>query len=225
MSIRTALFLAWTLLPCAAMWVGLYVLKSAAWTYALYHGVCLVPAIIWGKSLWRPTLKLPSVRDSVLIAVGSVLFSVGTVFLYEWLGKLVLSDAQVLALLKEQGLTQNVLWAFGLYAITVNPLLEEIFWRGIVLNELEKANLPVKHFGLIWSSAAYALFHYFIFRMVLFPGWAELGTVLLAVYGGLLARLYRKSGSILTAALAHALFTDVAVVALTLVFAQRYPIL
>lgn len=224
MSIKTALLLAWTLLPCAAMWVGLYELKSAAWTYALYHGICLIPAIIWRQPLWRPTLKMPTVRDFVLIAVGSVVFSVGTVFLYEWLGKLFLSNDQVLSLLQEQGLKQNVLWAFGLYAITINPLLEEIFWRGIVFNELEKTNLP-KQFGLVWSSAAYALFHYFIFRMVLFPGWAEVGTLLLAVYGALLALLYRKSGSILTTALAHALFTDMAVVALTFDFASHYPIL
>ena len=221
---KTSLLVAWTLLPCAAMWVGLYELKNAAWTYALYHGICLIPAIILGQSLWRPTLKLPSLRDFALIAIGSVSFTIGTVLLYEWLGKLVLSNHQVLSLLQEQGLKQNVLWAFGLYAITINPLLEEIFWRGIVFNELERS-VPIKHFGLLWSSAAYALFHYFIFRMVLFPGWAELGTVLLAIYGALLALLYRKSGSILTAALAHALFTDMAVVALTFYVARSYPIL
>src|ERR1700677_4097568 len=67
--LRTSGVLLWTMLPCVALWVGLYVIKSALWTYGLYHVLCLLPAIIWGRSLWQSTLIAPSKRQSVLLII------------------------------------------------------------------------------------------------------------------------------------------------------------
>lgn len=115
-------------------------------------------------------------------------------------------------------------WPISVYAVVVNPLVEELFWRGIVFNELERwKKVPFKHFALVWSSVAYALFHYLIFRLVLFPVYAEIGIVLLAIYGAMLALIYRKTNSILTTAVAHGLLTDTAAIALMLDLARRYP--
>jgi membrane protease YdiL (CAAX protease family) len=214
--------LVWTLLPCVAIWAGLYHLKSAVWAYALYHGVCLIPAIIWGRTLWRATLVAPSLRDCALLIGASILFAAGAVIGYELLGSTLLSNENVPVLLKEQGIVPGPYLLLGCYSITVNPLLEEIFWRGVVLNELDRCQSRFKHFGITWSSLAYALFHYFIFRLVLYPGWAEVGTVLLAAYGAMLALIYRKSGSILTTALAHGLLTDLACVSLVVYYFHKF---
>ena len=222
-STRTIGVLLWTLVPCVAIWLGLYQIKSAAWTFALYHGICLVPAITWGRSLWRPTFLSPSLKEFTALLLASFIFCCIAVCLYELIGPKLLCNEHVLELLRQQGFSKDLFWPLSFYAIVVNPLFEELFWRGVVLNELDKVRIPFKHFGITWSSISYAVFHYLIFRLVLFPVWAELGTLLLAIYGAMLALLYRKTGSVLTTAIAHGLLTDMAAIALILDLLRRYP--
>jgi membrane protease YdiL (CAAX protease family) len=69
----------------------------------------------------------------------------------------------------------------------------------------------------------YAAFHYWICRLVVFSGWAEIGTIMLAFYGAMLALIYRRTGSIITTSIAHGLLTDMAAVMLLLDFLRRYP--
>ena len=112
--------------------------------------------------------------------------------------------------------TDNYSGAISLYAIFGNPIVEELFWRGVVLNELERAKFPIRHFGMIWSSILYAALHLPIVLLVVGPG-IGLGCVLfLAVYGAILAAIYRLTGSIVLAVLTHGLLTDVAAVVLML---------
>ena len=223
LSARTIALMLWTLLPIPAIWVGLYVIKSATWAFALYHIICLIPAIIWGQKIWRPSFLKPSRKEMAALLGASVVFSGLALLLYEVLGKKLLSNEETLTLLKTLGYSKELFYPLSFYAIVVNPLVEELFWRGVVFNELEKVKAPFKHFGLIWSSLAYAAFHYLIFRMVLFPIYAEIGTLMLAVYGAVLALIYRKTGSILTTAIAHGLLTDMAAIVLILDLLYHYP--
>ncbi len=222
MQVSSAILILWALLPCVAIYVGMYQLKSALWAYGLYHGLVLVPAIIWGRSLWLPSFKKPTLRDCGLLFVATILFSAIAVAAYEIFGTVVLSNERVPLLLKEQGIVRNLFIFFALYSTIINPLLEELFWRGVVLNALDKAGSRFKYFGIIWSSLLYALFHYLIFRQVLYPGWAELGIMLLAGFGALLALIYRKTGSIITTAMVHGLLTDLACVVLLLDYFRKF---
>lgn len=212
----------WTLLPSLIMWVGLYELKSAAWTFALYHGLCLVPAIILGRGLWQGTMVRPAIKHCLILAVVALLFSGCAVLGWELMGSMMLSNAGVNVLLRQQGITGEPFVFFALYAIVVNPLVEELFWRGVVLNQLDRMQTPFRYFGIIWSSIGYALFHYMILRLVLYPGWAELGVILLALYGAGMALLYRKTGSILTTAFAHGILTDLACVVLLIDYFRHF---
>jgi hypothetical protein len=207
--------LLWTLIPSLAIWFGLYQLKSAFITFVFYHGVCLTPAIIWGRKLWQPTFTKPRWRDLGLLLLVSIVFCVATVVSYELIGSRLLSNDNALKLISQYAASSWSLLAFlSAFIIVINPFLEELFWRGVVFNELDTWHIKYKHFGLVWSSCAYALFHYLIFRLVLFPVFAEIGIVMLAFFGASLAMLYRKTGSIVTTALAHGMLTDLAVVAL-----------
>ena len=98
---NTGLFtlLIFMVLPCPIMWFGLYVLESAVWTLALYHVLCLLPMIVWGWTLWRNTLKRPTIKQLAILFAASVLFSASSVILYEYLGDLLLNSRQTLALL------------------------------------------------------------------------------------------------------------------------------
>lgn len=216
-------FLGWTLVPSFSMWLGLYVIKNAVWTFVFYHGLCLAPTIYLLRRHWLDTWKVPSRRGGLFIFLGAVAFCLLALLVYELLGPILLSNDAVLALLIRLGYCKEIFWPLSLYAILVNPLVEELYWRGCVLNKLDAMPHPLKHFGIIWSSFAYAFFHYWIFRLVLFPGFAELATFELALYGIFLALVYRRSGSILTTALTHGLFTDLAVIVLLLDLFRRYP--
>lgn len=213
--------LLWSLIPSLAIWVGLYEIKSAAWTYALYHGIFLLPGAIVGRNLWVPTLTRPKLKHVAMIFSIATIFSAFTVIAYERAGQLVLRDEDVGRLLSELDLTRANLVFFGLYAIIVNPLFEEIYWRGVLFNALEK--VPIKHFALVWSSVTHALFHYLIFRLVLFPIWNEIGILTLAIYNGILALIYRRTGSLITTAIAHGLLSDMACICLIVDFFRKNP--
>jgi uncharacterized protein len=221
--LAAAVFLVLTFAPFLAIWLGLYQIHNAVAAFAIYHGICLLPAIIWGRTLWRSSLLLPSGRQSLTLLVSAILFNCLAVFVYEFLGSKLLADQQILDLLNQQGFSKTGFWPLSIYSVVVNPVIEELFWRGVVFNELDRWRLPFKHFAIVWSSALYAGFHYLIFRLVLFPGWAELGILLLAVYGAILALIYEKTGSIVSTALTHGLLTDLAVIVLLLDLFRRHP--
>ncbi len=221
--VRVILFLLWSLLPILAIYVGLYTMGSAFWAYVFYHVFCLLPAIIWGRKLWQDSLRLPTLKEWLILLAAALLFSAVTIVGFELLGKTLLSDEDTLQLMKRVGWYGQIFWPMSIYAVVVNPVLEELFWRGVVLNELDKLQIPIKNFSLIWSSVAYAAFHYSIFRLVLFPVYAEIGTFGLVLYGALMAFIYRKTGSIVTTAAAHGMLTDMAALALMIDLFRRHP--
>ncbi|CAN5567814.1 hypothetical protein BH10CYA1_BH10CYA1_60410 [soil metagenome] len=211
------------LLPCAAMWYGLYVLKSTNITLGLYHILCLVPGIILGSSLWRKDLKMPTRNQCLLLLFITIVFNALTVFLYDHIGFLFLNNEKVRTLLTELGFQKGHLLFLSLYFIFINSTLEELFWRGAILNQLDRMRAPFKHFGIIASSIMYGAFHYLILRLVVYPGWAEVGFVMLSLYGAILAVLYRKTGSIVIPILTHALLTDLAAMLLTVDLLAQFP--
>lgn len=221
--LRVCGILLWTLLPSLSMWVGLYQLNSAIWAFALYHFVYLVPAIILGRKLWRPTFVRPTVKGVAVLSIAAVLYSTVAIVGFEILSTIYLSHKDVVSLLNRIGWSHNSFWLLSIYGVIVNPILEELFWRGVILNELDRWKLPFKNFGIIWSSLTYALFHLLIFRLVLFPYYAEIGIAMLAIFGAVLAIIYRKTGSIVTTAFAHGILADTAAVMLMINLARHYP--
>jgi hypothetical protein len=211
-----------SLLPCLAIWLGVCVIKSAIWSFILYHGLCIVPVIIWARKLWLNDLKFPKPLHLLALFLNSALFCTITLWLYQHYGAHLLNNENALQVLVSQGYRKDLLWPLCLYFVIVNPLLEEIFWRGVILNKLDSLDLPWKHFGLCWSSAAYAAFHYPIFQRVLYPGWAELAILLLTIYGAGLVLLYRRTRSLVLISLAHALLTDLAAIALIVTLVHSY---
>jgi hypothetical protein len=220
----TTLIVLWSLLPVAAMLIGLYMLNSAVWAYAIYHYVCLLPAVILGRALWQTELKRSSIKFFLVITAIALAFSGVTVLAYEFLGKYVISDQKTVELMVRMGWSKEWLWVLNIYCFTVNPFIEEIYWRGIVFKQLEKIEKPpFKHFGIIVSSFLYAFYHYFIFRLILYPVAAEILSIALAFYGAGLAILYKRTGTLWSAILAHGLLTDLAVVALIVDLMNKFP--
>lgn len=209
------------ILPYSIIWLGMNFFKSAVVSLALYHIVCLLPGIIWGRESFKKTLRPPSYLELGGLVVACFFFSFGSIFAYKFFGDVVLSSPQTFELMKTVGYTKEIFLPISLYIVIVNPTLEELFWRGFVMNKLDELCPDFPHCGLIWSSFAYGAFHYPIMQLVMYPGWAEFGTIMLMLYGAMLGVLYRKTKSILMPALAHALLTDLSAVLLMVELFKR----
>jgi uncharacterized protein len=221
-SLRLPIIISLSLLPCPVIWAGMNIGKNAVLTLGAYHAICLLPAIIWRRSLWRSDLLPPTTRQSGLLVLASVLFCAATLAIYKLFGDFLLDSNNAITVLREQGYRKEIFLGLSTYFILINPFLEELFWRGVVLNELEQLKTPFRYFPLLWSSFSCAVFHYPILRLILHPPGAELGVLCLSAYGAFLALVYRKTGSLLVATLAHACLTDLAAIVLIVALFHRY---
>jgi uncharacterized protein len=221
-TIELGRIIALSLLPCPVIWIGMHIIKNAVLTIAAYHAICLLPAIIMGRQLWRNDLARPTFKQAMLLIFASAAFCLSTLILYEHAGDLLLDSNNAMAVLKEHGYRKEIFLGLSIYFVSINPLLEELFWRGVVLNELDRLKTPFKNFPLLWSSFSSAVFHYPILRLILHPPGAEIGVLGLTVYGAFLALVYRRTGSLVVATLAHACLTDLAAIVLIAALFHRY---
>jgi CAAX amino terminal protease family. len=210
-----------TLLPYVVIWFGMNSIKSAAWSLGLYHLFCLIPTIVWGRKYFLKDLHVPKLWQIGALLLASVLFSTCAFFVYKFLGDIILSSEGTMKLLIVLGYTKEIFWPLSVYFIVVNSVLEELFWRGVVFNRIDELFHGKKYYGILWSSIAYGAFHYPILQLVVYPGWAEIGALLLAIYGALLAVLYRMTKNIVMPCAAHAVLTDTAAIVLLVALFQR----
>lgn len=198
--------------------------KNAVAAYAMYHYLCCLPAVFWGFKLWRPAAVAPSLEQTGAVAAASVLFCFVSVFAYSNFGDSVFSSRHAMDLLNEFGYTKELVPPLSFYIVIVNPVLEELFWRGVILTKLDSYKVGIKNFGIIWSSICFGALHYPILQQIMYPGWAEFGATSLACLGAMLAFLYKKTNSIVIPILIHSLIADLAFVVLMFTMFKRLQI-
>jgi membrane protease YdiL (CAAX protease family) len=201
-----------TLLPWPAVWLGMYHYDSLWLTFLLYHGVCLFPAIFWGRRLWRDDWKKPTASQWGALAVGLLvalpLFWEG----YAVIGRRLLDAGSLLQVLTQRGFQARWLLPLGLYFVPVNALLEELFWRGVVLNELRGLGGKAWTAGTVWTALTFAAWHWLVIRLLLRPGWSEAAVLGILAAGVFFSWLYRRTGSIVVPILWHSFVFDLAII-------------
>jgi membrane protease YdiL (CAAX protease family) len=211
---RTLTAIALTLLPWPAVWLGVYVLHSLVLAFALYHGVCLLPAAIRGRRLWMPALRPPSAREWALLATAAVILLPVDLFLYHVVGAGIVDPKSVMRVFTRLGFRSQWFVALGVYFVLINAIIEELFWRGTVLNLLTSRTYASERGAAIWTALTFGTWHYLIVRLLVRPGWA-LVTVQCIVFAGVFFRwLYRRSGSIIVPMLWHGLVFDLPLIAI-----------
>jgi membrane protease YdiL (CAAX protease family) len=203
-----------TLLPWPAVWLGMYEIRSILWTFVAYHFICLLPAIIWGRQLWLPHLLLPAGKQWLIVGAAAIGACLLGVFIYTVGGDMVLSKKEVLKVMTERGFNAGYLVPLGVYFVTVNAITEELFWRGVVLNELELMNERYRAVGSLWTAIAFSAWHWLVLRVLLKPIWAEVAVAGILIMGLYCSWLYRKTQSIVMPILWHALVFDLAIMAM-----------
>jgi membrane protease YdiL (CAAX protease family) len=198
-----------TLLPWPAVWLGMYRLDSIVWTFVFYHGLCLLPAAIWGQKLWRGALRWPTARQWGALAAAVAVVLPLTLLVYAKIGRELLDAPDLLrSVVTERGFRAAWLLPFGIYFVGVNATLEELFWRGVVLNELRGTGDAIWTLGAIWTAFTFAAWHYLVLRLLLRPGWAEVTVLGVLGAGIFFAWLYRRTHSIIVPILWHGLLFD-----------------
>ena len=209
---RLAIVVLLTLLPWPAVWLGMYKLDSLAWTFFLYHGCCLLPAALWGRSLWRGAVRRPTPRQWAWLLAALVCVVPLSLFGYTEIGKRVMNVGGIHTVVTESGFHAVWLLPFGVYFVGVNATLEELFWRGVVLNELRGTSETIWTLGAVWTAFTFAAWHYLVLRLLLRPGWAEATVLAILAAGIFFAWLYRQTHSIIVPILWHGLVFDLGLV-------------
>jgi membrane protease YdiL (CAAX protease family) len=193
------------LVPYVAVLVGLYVFKNAWIAIGLYHfGIVLFLIASDRNSLlkkirtgWNPTMAAAGVGMSVMIF--PVVF-----ILWEHMR---LENVQLNTALADFGLHGTSWFFFMIYFSTVQPFLEELYWRGF---------LESNHKYVSWTDLAFAGYHILVLAKFIELPWLAAAFVILtmAAYG------YRyfvsRLEGLITPLLSH-IVADVSIIAVTYV--------
>ena len=158
------------LVPYVAVLVGLYILKNAWIAIGLYHfGIVLF--LIAGdrnnllrkiRTGWNPKMAAAGVGMSVMIF--PVVF-----ILWEHMR---LENVHLDTALADFGLHVTSWFFFMIYFSTVQPFLEELYWRGY---------LEFNHKYFSWTDFAFAGYHILVLARFIQPTWLVVAFVVLTV--------------------------------------------
>ncbi len=142
-------------IPFIAVAVGLYLLSNAWVAIAIYYtGVIIYVQLIGGEQIVASLFKGWNPKSLLLCA--PVFASAGAAVLWLW-PHAVLPDVSLADYLCDTGLGE---WRFTVFAILfclINPVMEELFWRGCFASNPRRPS---------WTDAAYAGYHVPVALMV-----------------------------------------------------------
>lgn len=207
-----ALIIFWSLTPWAFLTLGLHWFENIPGTFFLYHFCCLAPAIAINRKAWQSHLIAPTRGELLTILVAGAGLATLTYFVYSAYGHILIDKETALTSLHERGYQPGWFLPMSAYFLIVNPVIEELFWRGVVLNELEGENFRLFALSSVWTNCAFAAWHFLVVRLFVRPTFVPLAVLIVVAVGFYLSWLYRKTGSVLVPALWHSLVFDLAVV-------------
>lgn len=203
---RFLLALGLCLLPWPAVWAGLYRGSSAPLAFILYHGVCFAGALLL-RSPGMPTAEkiYPFQRTFLLgiVLAGNTII----LLLYFLVGAALLDRPHVLGLLERNGLPPAAYPFLFPYFAFVNPLAEELFWRGGVYAAF-RHRFPTPAPAVLLASLFFGAWHWLVMRLFV-PPLAALGATLGVVLVGVaLTIVYERTRRLAYSIALHALAAD-----------------
>lgn len=199
--------------PALLVFIGLVGFRSIPLAVFLYHGFCFINIVIAGKQ--KGILRVPSPIELILAGLSGVLLSLVSVGIWRLTGDLI-ADPDLCRINVEELRLPIERWSlFSAYFMVVNPVIEELYWRG---NVQERA----RDFGLFRDEVVaipFSLWHVVPIWVICGPVAAILGGLAVYFVGILLTLMYRQSRSLGRCIAWHAMMADLAVV--SLLFACR----
>jgi membrane protease YdiL (CAAX protease family) len=189
--------------------IGLYILHDYRLAILLYEGLgCLLPYFLFTRS--HPSFAFQPVKSLLLWGL-ILMVNVLMLGIAQDIMALFIDLPNFMARIRSIGLNPNeeFLW-FALYMVIVNPLVEELFWRGMIFEQW-KLKCPANQ-ALIISSLFFGSWHWVIVQHFFAPVWA-IGASVCVMLGGLLfGWMYQRTQSLLPAILLHGLGGDLPII-------------
>lgn len=187
--------------PTIMMYIGLQVFENVTITFLLFYGWLLGMPLL-GKAFPKERMHLS--KQSLLIGIGSGVISF--IFIFGgmiWLHEYLLDVEALRVLLVDWGFIGPGEIGLVLVLLLLNPVLEEVYWRGYLYEKIRKTGKAAK--AIIVTASFYTLYHV-LTVMQLF----EVAYTLVAVIPVLIAGLFwgyvrERTESITAAIISHGL--------------------
>lgn len=194
--------------PAILVLIGLAIFRSIPIAVMLYHGFCLVNVALEGVKVRY--VRMPPILEIVAATVAGVVLSFVSVALWRITGDLIADPDMCRFRIEALHLPVASWGLFAAYFLLINPVVEELYWRGLVQ---ERANASGIRADAI-VAIPFSLWHIVPIWMVCGPAAALLGGLGVYVVGVLLTRIYRESRAIGRCICWHAMMADLAVICL-----------
>lgn len=156
--------------PYVAVFIGLYILRSAWAAIGLYHFGIAVFLIADDKG--RSLKKIRSGYNSIItIASCAVCVLIVPTIFFLW-QHMESGETSLKVKLTDLGLQGASWYFFVVYFSTVQPFLEELYWRGY---------LDSKHRYLCWSDLAFAGYHMLVLVWFIKLPWLAASFIVLSI--------------------------------------------
>lgn len=198
------------LAPWFWVWLGLHVLKDYRLTILMYEVLgCGLPILLIRNKPLPPLWPFRFKRRWILSgAVGVNLIILGVFWQtnsfnmdWEWFYQRMQTTHLFV---------NTEFWLLALCIVLLNPFFEEMFWRGIIYQELKDYTTPLK--ANLISSFFFGAWHWVVLQAYCTPFWALWLTVAVMLGGILFAYTYEKSGTLASAVMLHATGADLPMV-------------
>jgi membrane protease YdiL (CAAX protease family) len=196
------------LVPYVAVLVGLYVLKNAWIAIGLYHSGIAVFLIAGNRN---NLLKKVSAGWNSLMVTAGVLMTAIIIFIIPFLWKYMqLENMPLNSVLTNFGLHGTSWFFFMIYFSTVQPFLEELYWRGY---------LECGHKYFSWTDLAFAGYHILVLAWFIKLPWLVIAFIVLTVAAYIWRYLASKLEGLIVPLLSH-IVADISIIAVTYVLIQ-----
>ena len=186
--------------PTAVMFVGLTLIGNVPLTFLLFYAWLLGVPLIDNAF---PKGRFKAEKRDILLGIGSgVLFFLFIFVGMRYLHVYLLDVGKLRVLLLEWGFSgPGEIWLVLVF-LFVNPVLEEIYWRGYMYDKLRVNGKAVA----IWVSAIfYALYHLLTVNELFTGGFSLLAVIPVLMAGLFWGYLRERTGSITATIIGHGL--------------------
>ena len=204
----TPLKLISALVPYVAVLIGLYILKNAWIAVGLYHFGITVFLVTGNRS--RLLKKAYTGWNSIASVIGILMSAMIFPIIFFFWKLMQLEGMPLSSALSSFGLHGTSWFFFMIYFSTVQPLLEELYWRGYLI---------CSHKYFSWTDFAFAGYHILILAWFIKLPWLIIAFILLTLAAFVWRHLASKFEGLLVPLLSH-IVADISIIVATYVLIQ-----
>ncbi|MDK1031743.1 MAG: lysostaphin resistance A-like protein [Planctomycetia bacterium] len=197
-----------TAAPYVAVLIGLYILKNAWIAIGLYH--CGITVFLIANDKNNLLRKVYTGWNSMMAVASMVMSAMIFPLVFFFWGHMQLENVSLTSALADLGLHGTSWFFFAIYFSTVQPLLEEMYWRGYL-------ECKQKYFS--WTDLAFAGYHILVLAWFIKLPWLAIAFVALTATAYIWRYIASRLKGLAVPLLSHVV-ADVTIIAVTYVLIQ-----